>query len=112
MNFILRWIGYALSVILIAYFVPGISIDSFIGALWVAIVLGFINTFIRPILMLLMMPINLMTLGLFALVLNALLMMLAGYLVAGFTVNGFWSALIGAIAFSIITSWVNWLTKK
>ena len=110
--FILKWIGYALAVMFIAWIIPGISVSGFWSALLVAIVLGLINTFIKPVLMFISLPINFLTLGIFTLVINGLLMLLASYVTPGFQVDGFWSALIGAIVLSIITTGINSITKK
>ncbi len=112
MMFILKWIGYALAVMFVAWIIPGISVSGFLGALLVAIVLGLINTFVKPVLMFISLPINVFTLGLFTLVINALLMMLAGKITPGFSVDGFWSALLGAIILSIVTTIVNSITNK
>jgi putative membrane protein len=80
-------------------------VAGFGTALLVAVVLGLINTLLRPLLVLLTLPVTLLTLGLFIFVINALLFQLAGYLVDGFNVGGFWSALLGSLAYSLI-SWL------
>jgi putative membrane protein len=87
------------------YVVPSIQIAGFGTAMLVAVVLGLINTLLRPLLVLLTLPVTLLTLGLFIFVINALLFQLAGHLVDGFHVGGFWSVLIGSIAYSLI-SWL------
>ena len=112
LRFILKWLGYAFAVIIITKIIPGFSVDSFWTALWVAVVIGLINTFIRPILLLITLPINIMTLGIFTLILNAIIMLLVGKYINGFEVVGFLNALIGAFVLSIITSLVNFLVKK
>ena len=88
-----------------SYIIPGVAVDSFTTALVVAVVLGIINIFLRPILVILTLPITIITLGLFALVLNALLIMLAANLVPGFEVSGFWAALLFALLLSVV-SWI------
>ena len=108
---VLKWLGYALAVMLVAWIIPGISVENFLSALLVAAVLGLINLFIKPVLMLITLPINFLTLGLFTLVLNALLLMLAGYVTPGFEVDGFWSAFWGALVLSIVTAGINNISK-
>ena len=90
----------------------GISVDNFLSAILVAVVLGLINVFIKPILLLITLPINFLTLGIFTLVLNALLLMLAGYVTPGFEVDGFWSAFFGALILSILSAGINNFSKK
>ena len=109
---ILKWLGYAPAVMFIAWILPGISVDNFLSAILVAVVLGLINVFIKPILLLITLPINFLTLGIFTLVLNALLLMLAGYVTPGFEVDGFWSAFFGALILSILSAGINNFSKK
>ncbi len=103
LNIILKWIVFSLLVMLVAWIVPGISVESFWAAMIVAVVIALINAFIKPLIMLISLPINILTLGLFSLVINALLFMFAGYVTPGFTVSGFLSALFGSILLSIFT---------
>lgn len=107
LGMILRWILYALTLLFVAWIVPGIALSGFMTALWTALVFGIINTFIRPILILLTLPINLLTLGLFTFVINALLFWFVSTLVAGFMVSGFMAALLGSILFGIISMFIN-----
>jgi putative membrane protein len=100
---LIKWFALALAVMFVAWVVPGIRVANFTSALWVCVVIGIINIFIRPLVMLITLPINLLTLGLFTFVVNALLLMLAGFLVPSFSVNGFLSALFGSILLSIIS---------
>jgi len=104
MRLIINWVIYAIAIVASAYFLPGIGVDSFTTALFVAVVLGLINVILKPILLILTLPINILTLGLFSLVINALLVMLAANLVPGFRVDDFWWALIFALVLSIINS--------
>ena len=104
MKLFFHWLIAALAIGIAAYLVPGVTINP-VSALIAAVVLGALNLFIRPILMVLALPINLLTLGLFSLVINALLVMLASLLVPGFMVDGFWTALIFAVVLAVI----NWL---
>ncbi|MDD2785379.1 MAG: phage holin family protein [Patescibacteria group bacterium] len=105
--FILRWVVNALAVMLAAYLIPGVSVTNFWAALITALVMGLINAIIRPLVVILTLPVNIITLGLFTLVINALMFWLAAYFVPGFDVNGFWAAFGGALIF-----WaVSWLTN-
>ncbi len=103
-NLLAVWIVNALALLALPYVVPSIQVAGLGTALLVACVLGLINTLLRPLLILLTLPVTLLTLGLFIFVINAVLFQLAGNLVSGFDVGGFSSALIGSIAYSLI-SW-------
>lgn len=103
MNLLVRWILYSLAIVFVAWLIPGISVSSFLTALFVSVLIGLINTFIKPVLMFITLPINFVTLGLFTLVINALLLMLAGWIAPGFSVDGFWSALFGSIILSLLS---------
>jgi putative membrane protein len=105
MRLLLTWIINAVALLLVPYLMSSITVDSFVTALIAALVLGLINTLIRPLLMLLTLPVTFLTLGLFIFVINGLLFWAAANLVGGFQVAGFWSAVGGAILYSII-SWV------
>lgn len=95
-----------LSILLVAYVVPGISVDGFVTALIVALVLGVINVTLKPILFVLTLPITILTLGLFTFVLNALLLWFVARFIEGFEVSSFLAALLGSIIISI-TTWVG-----
>ena len=104
MKLIFHWIIATLAILIAAYIVPGVTI-TLVGALIAAVVLGALNLLIRPILLILTLPITVVTLGLFSLVINALLVMLAAVLVPGFSVAGFWTAFLFALALAV----VNWV---
>lgn len=101
--FIKNWLISALVIILAAYIIPGVDV-TLIGSLVLAVVLGIINAFIKPIIILLTLPVTIITLGLFALVINAGLVMLAAAIVPGFDVSGFFTALIFSIIVSLISA--------
>ena len=101
---LLVWIVNALSLLALPYLFSGIQVKSFYTAMIVALLLGLINAVVRPLLFLLTLPLTLLTLGLFILVLNGLLFWFVASFVDGFVVSGFWMAVLGAIAYSII-SW-------
>ncbi len=104
MRLLAIWIVNALALLVLPYVVPSVQVASFGTALMVALVLGLINAVLRPLLILLTLPVTLLTMGLFIFVINALLFQLAGNLVDGFSVGGFWPALFGSIVYSLI-SW-------
>jgi len=105
MRLLIVWLINAVALLAVPYLIPSISVDSFGTALVAALVLGLINTFIRPILVLLTLPATLLTLGLFVFVINGLLFWFVGDLLAGFHVGGFWAGVFGSIVYSII-SWL------
>ena len=101
MKLILRWLLLAAALLLVAYLYPGVTITSFGAALIAAFVLGLLNTIVRPLLVLLTLPVTLLTLGLFLFVINALMFWAAASLLDGFNVNGFAAALIGSLIYSL-----------
>jgi putative membrane protein len=105
MRILLVWLINALALIAVAYLVPSIHVSSFTSALVAALILGLVNAVIRPVLVLLTLPVTVVTLGLWILVINALLFWFVGSFVRGFVVEGFWAGLIGSILFSIV-SWL------
>lgn len=101
---IVVWILNAVALLAVAFVLPGIVIASFWSAMMAALVLGLINALVKPLLILLTLPITIVTMGIFLLVLNALLFWFAGSLFKGFQVQGFWWAVIGALLYSVISS--------
>ena len=101
---LLVWILNAVALLIVAYILPGITVASFGSALIAALVLGLLNAVVKPVLVLLTLPLTIVTLGLFLLVLNALVFWLAGSILKGFQVEGFWWAVIGAIVYSIVST--------
>ena len=106
---IFRWVINAISLMLVAYFVPGIEVASLYTALIAAFVLGLANALVRPILFILTLPVTILTLGLFTFVLNALMILLVSTVVKGFEVNGFVPAFLGALFLWVISLLTNWL---
>jgi putative membrane protein len=104
MEILVNLIIYTIAIALAAWVLPGVTVTGAGAAILTAIILGLINTFIKPILVLLTLPVNVLTLGLFTLVINALLIMLASAIVPGFQVDGFWWALLYAIILSILSA--------
>lgn len=102
---LIRWLILTLSILAAAYLLEGIEVNSFFSAFFAAAVLGILNAFFRPVLLLLTLPINLLTLGLFTFVVNALMLMLTSGVISGFHVQGFWPAVFGSLVISVV-SWL------
>ncbi len=98
---LVRWLLLASALLLVAHLYPGVSIASFSSALLAALVLGLLNTLLRPLLLLLTLPVTILTLGLFLFVVNALMFWAAAGLLQGFEVAGFWAALVGSLIYSL-----------
>ena len=111
MRFLVKWLFYALAVGIVAYILPGVSLDGVFAALITAMVLGLVNGFIRPILFFFTLPLTILTLGLFIFVLNALMVLLAAALVPGFTVAGFWWAVLFSLALSVVSFFLGEVTE-
>ncbi len=106
-NILLRWLVYAILIVFVAWLVPGIEVANFVSALFVCIILALVNTFIKPLIQIITLPVNILTLGLFSLVINALMLMLAGWIAPGFEVDGFLSALVGSLLLSLFSLGVS-----
>ena len=109
MILLLKWLALALAIMFVGWIVPGITVSSFATALIASIAIALVNLVIKPILVLLTLPINILTLGIFILVINALLFMFVAYLIPGVEVDGFWSAFLGALLLSILSFGISWL---
>ena len=105
MRLLLLWLINAISLLAVAYLMPSIVVSNFTTALVAALLLGLVNTVIRPILIFLTLPATLLTLGLFIFVINGLLFWFVGSFIEGFIVHGFWAGFLGAIAYSLV-SWL------
>ena len=108
MKIIFKWLISASAIIISAYLIPGITIASFWTALWLSLFLGVLNVIVKPILVLLTLPINILTLGLFTFVINATIILLASSVIKGFFVDGF----IAAMLFSIVLSILSYILNK
>jgi putative membrane protein len=111
MPFIPRLLLTSVAIMLAGYLLPGIHVSSFWTALLVALVLSFLNLFLKPLMVILTIPFTILTFGLFLLVINALIIMIAGAWVHGFTVDGFWWALVFSIILSLISSLLENLVR-
>lgn len=106
---LLKWLVNTMTLFVVVNVVSGISVDRWQTLLIGALVLGLLNAFIRPLLLVLTLPVNLLTLGLFTLVINGLVFYMAAWLVKGFHVAGFWSSFVAALVFSIVSYILNLL---
>ncbi|REG88919.1 phage holin family protein [Winogradskyella sediminis] len=104
MNLIIRLLLNALAVFILAHLLSGVTVDGYVGAIIVAIVLAILNLLVKPILVILTLPATIFTLGLFLLVINALIILLADKLIDGFAVSSFWTALLFSVLLSILQS--------
>ncbi|MGD2126448.1 MAG: phage holin family protein [Desulfobacteraceae bacterium] len=102
---LIRWLILTLAIMLASYLIEGIEVSGFASAFFAAAILGILNAFFRPILIILTLPINILSLGLFTFIINAMLLKMASGVISGFEVHGFWSAVFGSFIISII-SWV------
>jgi putative membrane protein len=102
---IIRWLFLTIAIFTAAYMIDGIRVSGFPSAVLAAAVLGVLNAFFRPILLILTLPLNILTLGLFTFVINAILLMMASGVIRGVEVDGFGSALIGSLFISVV-SWL------
>lgn len=101
MTLLIRWLLLACALVLLTQWDLGVQVDNFGAAMWAALVIGLLNAFVRPLLILLTLPVTLLTLGLFLFVINALTFQMASGLLDGFHVTGFWQALLGSVLYSL-----------
>jgi putative membrane protein len=111
-HFLLTWLVTAISLIVTANLVPGFIVTSFGAALLAAVVIGLVNAIVKPILVILTLPLTIITLGLFLFVVNAITIWLAGVLTPGFTVTGLLPALLGSIVLTLVASGINFLVDR
>jgi putative membrane protein len=102
---VIRWLILTAAIMFASYVMDGIQVKGFLSALFAAAVLGILNAFFRPILIVLTLPINILSLGLFTFIINAVLLKMASGVISGFEVYGFWSAVFGSLLISIV-SWI------
>ncbi|MEO5642102.1 MAG: phage holin family protein [Bacteroidia bacterium] len=114
MNFIIRILISTLAVLFTSWLLPEsmVHVDNFTTAIIVALVLAFLNSVVKPIFILLTIPVTVVTMGLFLLVINAIIILITDYFIDGFTVGGFWAALIFSIVLTFINSIFNGIQKR
>jgi putative membrane protein len=101
----LRWLILTFAIIATSYLIDGIQVSGFLSAFFAAAILGILNAFFRPLLLILTLPVNILSFGLFTFVINAIVLMMVSGVISGFRVDGFWSAVFG----SLLISLVSWL---
>jgi putative membrane protein len=106
-SYLLHWLMATIALLLTAYFVPGFQINSFVAALIAAVVIGFVNMFIWPVITILTLPLTFFTFGLFLLIVNGISLKIAAALTPGFSIDGFLPAVLG----SIVLAFVGWLVR-
>ncbi len=104
MRFLIRMLISTIAIMVTSYLLPGVTLDSFAAALATALLIALLNTLVKPVLIILTIPVTLITFGLFLLVINASIIMMASNLLKGFHVDGFWYALFFSVILSVITT--------
>lgn len=99
----IRWICYSLAIVFTAWIIPGIDVENFLSAMLACIIIALINTYIKPIIQMITLPINILTIGLFSFIINAFMLMLAGWITPGLEVEGLGSAILGSIILSLLS---------
>lgn len=112
MNFLGKILLSSIAVIIASYLIPGIYVDNFFAAVIIAVILSLLNVTIKPLLIVLTIPLTILSLGLFLLAINAVIVLIAGAIVPGFEVDGFWWALVFSLVLSITNSLLSDLSKK
>lgn len=112
MNYIFKVLLTALAVLIIAYLLPGVEVDDYGTAIWVAFIVGVLFSILKPILVILTLPVTILTLGLFLFVINAAMILLANSWIDGFSVSGFWTALLFSILLSFFESILHKLIEE
>lgn len=112
MNYLFKVLLTALAVLIIGYLLPGVEVDNYGTAIWVAFIVGILFSILKPILVILTLPVTILTLGLFLFVINAAMILLANSWIDGFSVSGFWTALLFSILLSFFESFLHSLLEK
>ncbi len=112
MNPLLYLLTNGLAVYISAYVLPGVHVNDFFAAVVTAVILGLINMTLKPILLFLTLPINILTLGLFTLILNGFMVIITSNIVPGFAVDSVWSAILFSLVLSLVSSLFNWVKKE
>lgn len=111
MNLLIRWLISAVAILVASYLLPGVHVDGLFPALVLVVVLGLINAVLKPLLLVLTLPVNILTLGLFTLVINGFLVLLASRIVPGFHVATFWWAVLFSVVLSLINGFLGRFAK-
>ncbi len=112
MNYIIKILLTAVAVLVLAYILPGVEVENYSTAIWVAFIIGILFSLLKPILVILTLPVTIITMGLFLFVINAALILLANNWIDGFTVSGFWWALLFSVLLSMFESFLFKIIEK
>ncbi len=112
MSILLKWLLSALAIIIAAYILPGVAVAGLWSALVLALVLGLLNALIKPLLIILTLPVNILTLGLFTFVINALMVLLAASIVKGFVIGGFFNALLFSLVLTLLQELLELIRRR
>ena len=112
MKLVLKWLFSALALLAVAYIYSGVQVANYTSALWAAALIGLLNVLLRPLLILLTIPVTVVTLGLFLFVINALMFWAAASLLDGFHVSGFWAAMLGSMIYSVLSMAIDSLLAR
>lgn len=107
--FFLRWFITAIAVLFVAHLLPGITVTSLPGLILAALILGILNAFLRPLMVILTLPLTIFTFGLFIFIINGIILYLTSLIVHGFDVANIWIAILASILISIVSGIINWL---
>ncbi len=110
-NLLIKLLFSSIAIILVAKLLPGIEVTSALGLIAAVVILGLLNVFLKPLMVILTLPFTLVTFGLFLFVINGLLLYLTAAIVDGFAIANIWVAILASILISIVTTIVNWLAK-
>lgn len=112
-GFLIRWLVNALALIVVVYTIRGIAVESLFATVVAALILGILNTFFRPFIILFTLPLSMATLGGFLLVINGFLLWMVSKIVKGFAIHSFWAAFWGALLFSVVSFFLNlWINQQ
>ncbi len=109
-GWVVRWLANIIAIIITAAVVPGFNV-TVLGAIVGSVFLGIVNAVIRPVIIVLTLPINILTLGLFTLVINGLMLWLTASVIKGFDISGFWAAVLSALLISLVSAALSWIVK-
>jgi putative membrane protein len=110
-HFLLRWFVTTIAVLFVAQFMPGIEVESVTGLILAALILGVLNAFLKPLMVILTLPLTLFTFGLFIFVINGIILYLTSLIVHGFDIANIWIAIIASVFISIVSTIITWLAK-
>lgn len=110
-SFFIRWLFTTISVLLVAELLPGIEVTSAVGLILAALIMGILNAFLKPLMIILTLPLTVFSFGLFLFVINGIILYLTSLIVRGFDIANIWVAIVASILISIVSTLINWLAK-